>query len=416
MGHPRLVATDHTASWPAALQRAASGATLANAGAEPVVIRMHQSGSQKQLEDLASSSVITLVVDNYDDQLAELFLSRNAQLYRANAEVKRSSIEAMLQEHYDGRPSWQLGSWVYYPWSGQLVHVLDETEFFELKTIRNRNLITADEQRRYAAFRVGVLGLSVGSSVASALILQGGSRQLKIADGAVISGSNLNRIRTGVASVGEDKSVIAARELYQMDPYLQLRRLPTSVTANALPEFFDESWALQAVVDEMDELEMKVRLRLAARERRVPVIMVTDLGDDAMLDVERYDLEPKLPLFHGLAPGIEEAVLNKATLTPRQWLKFATGIIGTKNVPLRMQQSLLEIGTKLPTQPQLGGTAMMGGAVAAFAIRQLATGGALKSGRHIVSLEQAFLSDRGLGHQVRHRRHTKALDQAMDAM
>ncbi len=64
--------------------------------------------------------------------------------------------------------------------------------------MRNKNLLTTEEQLQYADFKVGCLGMSVGSNGALTLVLQGGSRQIKLADGGVISGSNLNRIRTTV--------------------------------------------------------------------------------------------------------------------------------------------------------------------------------------------------------------------------
>jgi len=140
------------------------------------------------------------------------------------------------------------------------------------------------------------------------------------------------------------------------------------------------------------------------------------MGDDVMLDVERFDQDPNLPLFHGIVGNIEE-MLERKNMTQREWLKYATGIIGTKNVPLDMQKSLLKIGSTLPTQPQLGGTAMAAGATIAFAVRQLAVGEPLKAGRTVVSLEQTLVSGRkGVRHRLKHRSHSRMLDNAMKKM
>ncbi len=52
------------------------------------------------------------------------------------------------------------------PWSGRLVHVLPEEEFRLVRTDRNRGRITREQQRGLLRRRVGVIGLSVGSSAA----------------------------------------------------------------------------------------------------------------------------------------------------------------------------------------------------------------------------------------------------------
>jgi ThiF family protein len=416
MGRAKLTNTDHAKQWPKVLQDAATKAALTDAGFAPVVLRMHEKGAAARLEKLATTSPITLVKDTYDEQLAELLLSRNAQLYRANPAVQQESIASFLASHYGTTEPWQMGSWVYYPWSGYLVHILEEELFLESRTIRNKNLITADEQATYADFKVGCLGMSVGSSAAVALILQGGSRQIAIADSAVISGSNLNRIRTGVSSVGDEKATVIARQLYEMDPYIAVAKASGQVTQATLESFFTTPQPLQCVVDEIDDLEVKVRLRVEARRRGIPVLMATDLGDDVMLDVERFDRNPNLALFHGLAGDIE-AVLTKKDMTQRQWLKYANMIIGNQNVPLRLQQSLLQIGQTLPTQPQLGGTAQAAGSVIAYAVRMLALGQPLKSGRTMISLDHHLLEGhRSARNRLRHRRHTQILKKALDSI
>jgi hypothetical protein len=416
MGRARLVEVDRSLTYPKGLAKVARSTTDYQNEWQPQLVRMDSKNSEKALDQLLAKVDIHDICDVYDEQLAELFLSENAQLYRAPKDIQQASISSYLEDHYAGRPSWQLGTWVYYPWSGQLVHVLDEERFGALRTIRNKELISAEEQAAYAGINVGCAGMSVGSSGAVALVLQGGSHQIKLADGAVISGSNLNRIRTGISSVGLEKSLVIARQLYEMNPYISVDRLGKPVTVDSIQDFFDAPWPLNIVIDEIDDLEVKIRLRVEARKRGLPVLMATDLGDDVMLDVERYDLNPNLPLFHGLAGDIE-TVLDRTDMTQRQWLKYATQIIGTKNVPLRMQQSLLLVGTKLPTQPQLGGTAMMAGSVLAYAVRMLATNQPLKNGRHVISPDKVLLEGAtSLGQKLRHRAHSKALDQAMNSI
>lgn len=416
MGHKKLISSAHDTEWPDYLQGANSGSVLNTNADAPVVVDMAKSSSEKELSELIKSQPITQVLDSYDEQLAELFLSRDAQLYKANESIQQNSIAELLKKHYGKKPSWKLGSWVYYPWSGKLVHVIEGTLFNQLKTIRNRDLITDKQQAKLAEFRVACLGMSVGSSSALALTLSGISNKIKLVDGAVISGSNLNRVLTGVDNIGVRKSLIIQRKLYEMNPYVQVYSMPGNLAADTLSSLFTVPWKLDLVIDEIDDLEMKIRLRVEAKKRKIPVIMATELADTVMLDVERYDKVADQKLFHGLAGDVER-VLDKNDMTQREWMKFATSIIGTKNVPLDMQQSLLKIGSKVVTHPQLGATAMMTGGVLAFAAKQIALGEDLPSMRKSISLEQTFLPGRRtLSHRRKHRKHTKILRRSLGAI
>jgi len=414
MGQGRLTNKDRSGEWPAELKKVAAASKLSADAEAPILIEMHKPDAKKRFTELLSKQHITIVNDNYDEQFAELIVSRHPQLYRSSYEVKRESLKDYIERHGNGQPGWQLGTWVYYPWSGALVHVLERELFFESKTIRNKDLLTNDQQKRYADFAVGCAGMSVGSNVALALGLTMGSTQLKIADGAVVSASNLNRIVAGVDAVGVSKSLIVARRLYEMNPYAAVRRYG-ELDEEGLKNFFEQDWPLRAVVDEIDDLEMKVRLRVEARRRGLPVIMATDLGDDVMLDIERFDLNPNLPLFHGLVKDAESLLTR--TVGKQEWMKYAMQIIGVKNVPLALQKSLLKVGTHLVTQPQLGGTALMSGVAAAYAVRQIALGTPLKSGRVIVSFDQKLRKDAGtLAHWRELRAHTKELERALGSM
>lgn len=415
MGQGKLAITDHAAEWPETLRQAAKVTVGTTDSWQPIVIDMSQPGAATQLDQLIKDQTIRQIIDNYDEQYAELIVSRHPQLYQASLEVKQQSLTEYLEKKYAGDPAWQLGSWVFYPWNGNLVHILEKDLFLESRTIRNKDLITAEEQVTYADFAVGCAGMSVGSNVALALAITGGSQKLKIADGAVISASNLNRIVVGVADIGNSKSMVVARRLYEMNPYMTIERFSENITTDTVAKFFETPWPLNAVVDEIDDLKLKILLRVEARKRGLPVIMATDLGDDVLLDVERFDLDPNLPLFHGLVDGLEELLTKD--VSKREWLKYATSIVGSQNASLRMQQSLLKIGTKLVTQPQLGGTAIMSGVVAAYAVRQLALGEKLRSGRTLISLDQQLRTDViSMSHRRAHRRHTKQLQRALNAM
>jgi len=416
MGHKRFIDTNHRSEWPDFLGKIKPYASNQDNTYKPIVFEMSEKGSEEALEELAKDKPISRIVDNYDEQYAELLLSRDPHLYTAKFEVQKHSIKHKLSKHYGDNSSWQLGSWVYYPWSGVLLHTLDRLHFNDLRTIRNRDLITKSDQKILQEFRVGCVGMSVGSSAALALALSGISINLKNADGATISGSNLNRVLVGVQDVGIEKGVAISRKMYEMNPYLNISNLGEKLTRENISEFFSAPWELDLVVDEMDDLEMKVMIREEARKRKVPVIMATELADDVMLDVERFDQNNSADLFHGRVGKIEET-LKTRKLSQREWMKYATTIIGTNNVPLEMQRSLLKIGTKVVTHPQLGATAMMTGGVITYAIKQIALGKPLPSMRKIISVEKAFnKKSKSLSHRRKHKRHTKIIKKTIGSI
>ncbi|MGB1031398.1 MAG: ThiF family adenylyltransferase, partial [Flavobacteriales bacterium] len=111
------------------------------------------------------------------------------------------------------------GVWVYYPWLRKLVHLLDEKEFVECRTNRNKYKITAEEQEVLSKKVVGVVGLSVGQSVSLTMAMERSFGELRIADFDDLELTNLNRIRTGVHNLGLPKTTIVAREIAEIDPF-----------------------------------------------------------------------------------------------------------------------------------------------------------------------------------------------------
>lgn len=391
MGQGKLSNTDASRHWPRSLQAAAKASRIDTNSWRPVLIEMTGEASEKALDTLVKESHIVMVLDEYDEQYAELTVSRHPELYRLPYAEKIKVLEEKLALHHSDNHAWQKGSWVYYPWSATLLHILPRELFLELRSTRNRNLITEEEQHILENFNVGCAGMSVGSNAALSIGISGYSQKLKLVDGAVISGTNLNRILANVSDIGLSKSLVIARKLYEMNPYITIDRSDENITSETIVQFFETPWPIDAVVDEIDDVQAKIRLRLEARRRRLPVVMVTDLGDDVMLDVERYDLEPDLPLFHGLIENIDD--LPDKELDGRTMLKMAMNIIGSKNAPLRTQESLMQMGRQLAAQPQLGGTAIIAGAVVAYALRQIALGQDI-SGRSIISLDEHLLKSR----------------------
>ena len=114
--------------------------------------------------------------------------------------------------------------------------------------------------------------------------------------------------------------------------------------------------------------------------------MATDNGDNVLLDVERFDLEPERPIFHGLVE--EKEVLGASNLSYVDWVKLVTKIVDPSYLPQKMIESVSEIGKTVAAIPQLGPTAAVAGAAMAYAVRKIANNQEMPSGRYVINLEE----------------------------
>jgi len=287
--------------------------------------------------------------------------------------------QALRNELLGGSSLESFGVWVHYPWSGVLVRVLPHLLFRELRLDRNRDKITTEELARLRTMRVGIVGLSVGNAVATTIAQEGVAGTLLLADFDSLGTSNLNRVRAAVHDVGLPKTVVAARQIAEIDPFIQVNCFPGGLTPDNLPSFLD---ALDVVVDECDGLAMKLRLRLAARSRRLPVVMET--SDRGTLDIERFDLEPDRPILHGWVEHIDPDAIE--ALSKGERLAVIAQIVGY-DVSTRAAASMLEIDASLSTWPQLASDVALGGATVCAAVRRILLDQPLPSGRRFIDAE-----------------------------
>ncbi|GGL91920.1 Rv1355c family protein [Nakamurella endophytica] len=273
--------------------------------------------------------------------------------------------------------------WAWYPWRRTLVSVPQPDTFRQLRTDRNRNKITRAEQERFARLRIGVVGLSVGHAIAHTLALEGLCGSLRLADPDSIELSNLNRIPASVGDLGVNKAVVVARRIADVDPYLHTEVFLEGLTESTMTGFFD---GLDLVIEECDSLDMKLRVREEARRRGLPVLMET--SDRGLFDVERFDLEPDRPLFHGLLGDVSPETLRG--LSTHDKAPHVMRILEAGQLSDRMAASMVEIDHTVSTWPQLAGDVQLGGATVAAAVRRLGRGESLPSGRIRVDLERSL--------------------------
>lgn len=329
---------------------------------KPIIIA-NNSLTDSELESYKNKHAIHTIVDIYDQQ-----------------------IEELQQIYYSDIPG---EAWVHYPWQHTLLHCIGSDALFALRTNRNKLLINEKEQRILRKAVVGVAGMSVGSGIALGSVYSGISDTIKIADRDLLDTSNLNRLREPLLAVGEPKVALAARHIYELNPFADVHVFDEGLSDESIDAFLDKP-KLSVVIDEIDDFRMKIQLRVKAREYGIPLLMFTSLGDSILVDVERYDINPKLELFNGVIPGISEEILSKEDITGDDAKRYAVQLVGASYVPTRALGSLLEIGRSLAGRPQLYSTIAVDGGLAAYVIRCLLLNQPLASGRYSIRFAELF--------------------------
>lgn len=350
---------------------------------KPLILR---EGDFKKLdlEKIKTTRKIWKIIDVYKDQLSELF-----EVLNPNQSQDGNKLFEFLKENPSSDPDLK-GSWVYFPWTGLLVHMLNELDYYTLRTNRNRDIINENEQRILKNFSVGIAGLSIGSNMALTLAHLGVSKNLKIADFDTLTTSNLNRVPAGIHNIGSNKAVLAAHKLYDIDPFTDLQIFANGLNKQNLENFLAGKKKLSIVVDAIDDFEIKIHLRMVAKKLRIPVLMVTNLGDSCLVDVERYDLNHKTEFFNGLLGTLSKEILS-SKLSETDKTRFAAKIVGVEHIPTKALESLSKIGNALVGRPQLASTVSIGAGIATYIIRKIAVEGKWPSKRLLLHFDSAFL-------------------------
>jgi tRNA threonylcarbamoyladenosine dehydratase len=345
------------------------------------------------------------VEDKIDLAVAELFDIAYPSKKDTKTEAEVADYGKSLFEQPE---AW--GEWIYYPWLNKLVHFPPKAELRALRTSRNRNLITAEEQAKLYDSTILIIGMSVGSNVVEALVGHGTGSKLVLVDMDILEPSNLNRIRAPYHHIGLPKVEAISRKVWEIDPYIEIVAENNGLNENNIGRLIHDN-KVDVIVDEMDDLRMKILLREAAKAARLPVVMAADDGDGALIDIERYDLNPDTPIFMGQVPAdVLERI--KAGGIPRAELGKMIGqyFVGLENIPARMFESLAQVGKTLPSWPQLGGAAALAGVSLAYAIRRILLDKPLKQGRTLISLEEKLDADYGsAGHQAELQQHQQMM-------
>ena len=351
------------------------------AASGPVLLDRSRTADAERMNHLIGSRQVRSLHDTVDRQIDELLRVRAHR-----ADLSADELAAGRARLLDGVDPAQYGRWVFYPWSARLVHVLPPPEFAEVRLDRNRHQVSDAEQRRLAGFHVGIVGLGVGNAVALTLALEGACGHLKLADSAPAALGDLNRLRGGVHHLGLPRTLLAARQVSEANPYARVTLFHEGLTEENVGDFLGGDVPLHAVVDACDDLFVRVLLRERARARGIPVLSA--VGDRGMVDVERFDLEPGAPLFHGRAGEVTADSVRMLDAGARVALELA--VSDAARASARTAASVVELRRTVSALPRLASEAALGAAAVAVAVRRVGLGEPLPGGRRHLDAERVL--------------------------
>lgn len=278
--------------------------------------------------------------------------------------------------------------WVYYPWSRIMVRILGKEDYRLLRLSRNRNLITEKEQEKFSRQVIGIAGLNVGNSGAICFVLEGGAQKMKFADNDVLELSNLNRFNAGLNELGINKAVLSAQQAYEIDPFVDIEVFDKGVSEENMDKFLAEP-RIDLLIEEMDNLRLKIKIREKARYYKIPVLMVTGNDSGLIVDIERFDQNPDLPLLNGyLTKDVLRRVSDLSSATQlTEKIMLMRDFIGEKFLTERLRQSFDLVGKELAGIPQTSESMFLRGAVLCYFARQIALGREVQSGRYLLNLD-----------------------------
>jgi hypothetical protein len=373
---------------------------------QPIIFRLNEITDRNTLLQLQNDGLITETIDALDEAIEDLF-KIDFPFIQTDAPEYEKTLHRYREKYYNNQEPEIVGVWVYYSWRQTLVHIPDNLDFQKLRTSRNAFLVTEEEQQNFSRAIVGVAGLSVGASAVNTIVLSSGAHHIRLADADTLAITNLNRLQLSVCDLKRNKAICAARKVFEINPFQIVELFDQGITTESLNNFFvSKGKKLNLFLEEMDSISLKIKTRFKARELGIPVVMVTDDGDNTLVDVERFDLEPDRPLFHG---HVNENLLKKIPSKPSAAEKanLAVKIVGTDISP-RMQLALTMVGAKISAWPQLATAASLSGVAACYIARRIVSGQEMPSGRYEVKLDAVLDPTYSSSKAIEYRKQQKA--------
>lgn len=347
---------------------------------QPDILDLNDPVAESELRQRMALNKIHAVIDPIESISNDLFELRHPA--DRHDEHKRNLF---IQSMKDMGPSY--GSWVHFPWNGNVVRYPEKSDHQRLRTFRNQHLIKTDEQESLLRTTVAVFGMSVGSNVVEQLAQGGIGGKYILGDYDLLSPSNLNRVRSSMAMAGAPKTDIMGMRISEIDPYIEQVHFKSGLSEENVEMLVSQKPDI--IFDEIDDFAAKALLRQIAIDMHTPLVMVTDVADRSIVDIERHDKKGSKP-FNGRLSQKEYEMLLNGVSEQNNVKRMQSRLVGISNASTRLIQSIVDIDKNLAGLPQLGTTAGMGGALGAISAREILLDNKLESGRYVFSAKDMF--------------------------
>ena len=321
--------------------------------------------------------------DFYENLYIQYKIIKNPEDYFLPKDEKNKLIRK-IKESFNKTDIYTKGSWVVLHSQNEIYHLLKKTDYLQYRTIRNRNLITSEEQNILYNKKILFVGLSVGSQVLTSFVRTGIGNNFVIIDADEVDIHNMNRTNFFLQDLGKKKVNIIKKQILSIDPYLNVLAVDDYLddrNVNALLKGVD------LIIDSFDDFSMKIKLRKFAKKFKIPVLSGFDISKGAMVIVERYDVEDDLDLKFYLNGYTEENILSLKEKSIVEKTKIFIKVIGEKYHDKKMLDSVLSVGKQLTGYPQLSIATSLSASLWTVAAIDILLGTVKKSLRVYVNLE-----------------------------
>lgn len=335
---------------------------------------------QKSLSRLATSPVLAdgrTLRDVFDEEFA-----------RYTAMLQSGTHRGQVEPDY--------GTYVY-DTIGRNLYTIAPEEWFTVGLTTSTSMLIRDHsgkmtwrdiRKQLRETVVGVVGASVGGNVLEGIIREVRPKYIKIADPDTMEITNLNRfmrgslrylsqprssrrrLLDGFSIHRVNKAWITEYELMLTDPYSQWYSYPTGVTAANIESFTlgnAEEPKLHILIEEADNLTVKVQVREHCRKHKIPVLMVSDFGHRVFVQFHDFSRDQSLPLGHGVEDTALYTLLDTAMTTGNRTdvFSFVRALCGDGYDADEFGSYIAGTGEH-PTSslPQSGATALIAGGIA----------------------------------------------------
>lgn len=344
----------------------------------------------KDSRDVTVDGVITIPVERQFPKVRHTIDGLTDDLAPGSALCDRF-VEEVLPQYEEAtvmdplRPPY--GTLVYYPNFGHLVWYAPK-EWHRVALLTRNSLLIRDAQQRisweeqrelFQSTIVGSAGASVGKNAFLRVLDTLNPDAAKIADPREYKDTNSRRTQLGYWEIGASKAATAALQAHSTDPYTAISVYDEGLHAKNSQDFMlgDKTIGepgIDYLIEETDDPDAKINLRALARQYKIPVLMVTDVGVAHQIDVRHFRKFPNLSLAVGVNDDellSAQAAWHNDRANRELFFNFAFKLIGQdwRNVPEFRDIVLKNLETPFAGGiPQLGVAAHAGGADIALMI------------------------------------------------